>query len=295
MNAIILLAVTIFSYLIIKGVYKEVANREKIEHLAEELEKTNESLQELDQQKSEFVSLASHQLRGPLSAVKGYASLILEGDFGSINDQVKDAVQKMFESTQGLVVLVNDYLNVSRIEQGRMEYDFSLFDLKELVCTVVSELRPTIETAKLTLDFDVDSHQDVAGVISTTSVSPTATFMVNADKVKIKQVISNIIDNAVKYTPKGGIHVWIKRVESSMMADKVSAKPKILITISDTGVGILPEVLPRLFEKFTRAPDANKTNIMGTGLGLFVAKKFIEALLNCLLVNSKYRYQPLIF
>jgi signal transduction histidine kinase len=92
--------------------------------------------------------------------------------------------------------------------------------------------------------------------------------MVNADKGKIKQVLGNIIDNSIKYTPTGGIHVWITA--------KIPEK-KILISISDTGVGIHPEVLPKLFAKFTRAPDASKTNILGTGLGLYVAKKMIEA------------------
>ncbi|MDD5318375.1 MAG: ATP-binding protein [Candidatus Pacebacteria bacterium] len=245
---------------LIRSVLSEVKTREKIQLLADDLEKANERLQELDQQKSEFVSLASHQLRGPLAAVKGYASLILEGDFGPISDPVKEAIEKMFKSTQDLVVLVGDYLDVSRIEQGRMKYDFSQFDLKELVSTVVAELRPTIETAKLSIDFNADEQP---------GSTPTS-FLINADKGKIKQVIGNIIDNAVKYTPKGSIHVWIKKILRE-------GKPKILITISDTGVGIPPEVLPRLFEKFTRAPDANKTNIMGTGLGLYVAKKIIEA------------------
>jgi signal transduction histidine kinase len=116
----------------------------------------------------------------------------------------------------------------------------------------VTELKPNIEKAKLQLDFDYDQEGE---------------FRVNADQGKIKQVLSNLIDNSVKYTPKGSVHVWITH----------SSPKKVLLSISDTGVGINPDVLPRLFEKFTRAPDASKTNIMGTGLGLYVAKKMIEA------------------
>ncbi len=251
-NFIIFMCVTFFSLLLVRSINEEVKARQKIENLAQELEKTNERLRELDQQKSEFVSLASHQLRGPLTAVKGYASMLLDGDFGEIRDSVKEAIEKIFKSTQDLVILVGDYLDVSRIEQGRMQYDFSTFDARDIVGTVVTELRPNVDLAKLTIDFDYD----MSGM-----------FKVNADQGKIKQVISNLIDNSIKYTPKGGIHVWL-----------TNNKPgKILISISDSGVGIHPEILPRLFEKFTRAPDASRTNIMGTGLGLYVAKKMIEA------------------
>lgn len=249
---IILFVVTLFiGYFIIKNVKNEIKNREKIEALAKELEKANEHLKELDQQKSEFVSMASHQIRGPLTAMRGYASMLLEGDFGTLDGAVRESIDKIYQSTQDLVILVGDYLDVSRIEQGRMKYDFSQFDLKETVATIITELKPNIERAKLTLSFDYE----------------TGDYMLEADQGKIKQVIGNLIDNSIKYTPKGGIHVWLKRKEAD----------KLLITISDTGVGIDPVVLPRLFEKFTRAPDASKTNILGTGLGLYVAKKMVEA------------------
>lgn len=251
-NFTLLFIVIFISLLLIKSIRKEVKTREKIQILATELEKANVQLKELDQQKSEFVSLASHQLRGPLTAIRGYASMLLEGDFGTIDKpEMKDAVEKIATSTGSLVVLVGDYLDVSRIEQGRMQYDFSTFDLRELVSNIIKELEPSIQKSKLDFKFDFD---------------PSANYKINADMGKIKQVIGNIVDNSIKYTPLGGIHIWMKRTDD-----------KLLITISDTGVGIKPEVLPRLFEKFTRAPDASKTNIMGTGLGLFVAKKMIEA------------------
>jgi signal transduction histidine kinase len=248
-----LFLITIFiGVYLIKSILKEVEQREKIEKLATDLEQANMHLKELDQQKSEFVSLASHQLRAPLTAIKGYGSMLRDGDFGPITDEAKDAVEKMFKSTTDLIIVVEDYLNVSRIEQGSMKYDFSEFDMRDLVATVVTELRPNLERAKLTIDFDCDF---------------TMEYKVNADQGKIKQVIGNIIDNAIKYTPSGGLHVWLTKKDGD----------KILLSISDTGVGIHPDLLPRLFEKFTRAPDASKTNIMGTGLGLYVARKMIEA------------------
>ncbi len=251
-NLSIFALVVFFSGLTIRSVNEEVKARHEIETLAKDLELANEHLKELDQQKSEFVSLASHQLRGPLTAVKGYASMLLDNDFGKVEGEVRDAIDKIYKSTQDLVVVVGDYLDVSRIEQGRMQYDFSEFDMKDLIATIVTELRPNIERAKLSMEFDFDT---------------TGEFSVHADQGKIKQVIGNIIDNAIKYCPKGGIHIWLAHKTNN----------KVLVTISDTGVGIHPDVLPRLFEKFTRAPDASKTNIMGTGLGLYVARKMIEA------------------
>ncbi len=248
----LLISSIILGILVVRSVRKEIKIREDIEKIAKDLENANSRLKELDQQKSEFVSLASHQLRGPLTAVKGYASMLLDGDFGTIEKpEIKDAIDKIYTSTQSLVVLVADYLDVSRIEQGRMQYDFTNFDMRQLVETVGTELQPNIQRAKLAYKFDYDTHDD---------------YTVNADMGKIKQVIGNIIDNAIKYTPKGGIHVWLTRKDK-----------KLLLTISDTGVGIRSDILPRLFEKFTRAPDASKTNIMGTGLGLYVARKMIEA------------------
>jgi signal transduction histidine kinase len=240
-------------YALVTGIRRENKARKQIEALAGNLEKANIRLKELDQQKSEFISLASHQLRGPLTAIKGYASLILEGDCGPISNDVKESVQTIFKSTEALVIVVGDYLDISRIEQGRMKYDFSDFDLKVLVETVINEMTPTVKLASLDISFDVKLEAD---------------HMVHADQGKIKQVITNLIDNAVKYTKKGSIHISLAKEDT---------KKKLLISIKDTGVGIPPEVLPRLFEKFTRAEDANKTNIMGTGLGLYVAKKMIEA------------------
>lgn len=256
LNSGLLAICIVIGVFLIRGINNEVKAREKIEKLANDLSIANERLKELDGQKNEFVSVASHQLRGPLTAVKGYASMILEGDFGELVPSVREAVEKIYKSTQDLVVVVGDYLDVSRIEQGRMQYDFSNFDLKELVQTVANELRPNVEKANLTMTFDS---------------TPGVLYMVNADKGKIKQVISNLIDNSIKYTPKGGIHIWL-----SPKKDTDTNSRKVLISISDTGVGIHPEVIPKLFAKFTRAPNASETNILGTGLGLYVAKKMIE-------------------
>lgn len=215
------------------------------------LETANNRLKELDKQKSEFVSFATHQLRAPLTAMKGYASLILEGDLGEISDALKDAVSRIFESSKTLTNIVDDYLNVSRIELGTMKYTLDKLDLNELVKSVIGELRPNI-----------DSKKEVAFTFSATP----GDYVVNADRDKFKQVLANVIDNSLKYTPKGFVNVTLERTGSN-----------IRFMVKDNGVGIAPEVMPKLFNKFSRANNANTVNIHGTGLGLFVAKDVVLA------------------
>ncbi|MEK7574901.1 MAG: ATP-binding protein [Patescibacteria group bacterium] len=251
-NGILLLVTLIFGNLLIRSVLQEVKTREKIEKLANDLEAANERLKELDQLKSEFVSLATHQIRGPLTSIKGYASLMIEGDYGEIPQKLQEPIDTIFQSSKSLAVIVDDFLNVSRIEQGKMKYDFTTFDLCALANEVVMEAQPAIEKRALTIS-------------ATVCPEPTN---VSGDRGKIKQVIGNILDNSIKYTPKGSIAL-------SLTSDK--AARKILLTIKDTGVGIRPETIPHLFQKFSRAEDASKVNILGTGLGLYVAKEMIKA------------------
>jgi signal transduction histidine kinase len=241
------------SLLLVHSVNKEVSQREKIEALATDLQKANSRLTELDRQKSEFVSFATHQLRAPLTAMKGYASLILEGDLGSVQTGVKEAVSRIYESSKTLTSIVDDYLNLTRIELGSMKYAFETIDLKELVESVVAEIKPNIDKTGLKFSFTAEAGTD---------------FRATADRDKLKQVIANLIDNSLKYTPRGSVDV-------SLSLDR--SAHKFIFRVSDTGVGIPHETLPRLFQKFSRAENANKTNIKGTGLGLYVAKEIIEA------------------
>lgn len=241
---------------LIRSVKNEVEQREQIEKQEKALEKTNEQLavvnehlKELDKQKTEFVSFASHQLRSPLTAIKGYSSLILDGDYGPVGDELKKAAQVIFDSTKTLAAVVDDYLNVSRIELGQMKYNLTNFNIKDLVQQSVDELKPNIEKAGLKLDFKFDQSNE---------------YEIVGDKEKLQQVIVNVIDNSVKYTPKGSVSVSLNKVGKNVQ-----------IKVTDTGIGISKDVIPKLFSKFSRATNANKTNIRGTGLGLFIAKEII--------------------
>jgi signal transduction histidine kinase len=253
-DLLLLILVVLFSILLVRGVYEEVSQREKIEKLATDLEKANVRLTELDREKSEFVSFATHQLRSPLTAMKGYASMILDGDMGEMSKDVKQGVSRIFDSSNTLMNIVNDYLNITRIELGSMKYAFETIDLKTLIEDTIAELKPNIEKSGLTFSFKAENHD--------------IDWRVTADRDKLKQVIANLIDNDIKYTPKGSVAV-------TLCFNR--ARHKFVLTLKDTGIGIDPEILPHLFQKWSRAGNANKTNIKGTGLGLFVAKEMINA------------------
>ena len=253
-----LMAFLILAIVVVRGVKKEVAQREKIEKLATELEKSNSALeqanvrlQELDVLKSEFVSLATHQIRAPLSAIKGYLSEVFEGDFGPVTDKLKKPLQIVFQSTENLVHIVGDFLNISRIEQNKMKYELKPLDLKQLVEDLMKELKPNIDRAGLGFSFE----------------APAGNYEIYADIGKVREVVSNLVDNALKYTKQGSIKITLSSNEATQ---------KVRLAITDTGIGIDPALMPKLFQKFTRAEGANEVNIIGTGLGLYVAKMMIE-------------------
>lgn len=253
LTAATLVLVTSFGYVLVRSVKREIQSRERIEHLAFDLEKANSRLKELDVQKTEFISFATHQLRSPLASIKGNTSLILEGDLGPVSQPVLTTLQTIYISIKTMASIIEDYLNISRIELGTMKYALVDLDFKDLLNHVVLEQKVSIESKGLTYSVTIDDGKS---------------YMVKADLDKFRQVITNLIDNAIKYTPIGTIAI-------SLIKDDI--KKTILLKISDTGVGIRADVIPKLFRKFSRAPDASAANIHGTGLGLFIAREIMNA------------------
>ncbi len=252
LNIITLVVSIFFGLILLRNTKNEVASLLKIEKLAGDLKVMNERLRDLDHQKTEFVSFASHQLRGPLTPIKGYAEAIITGDYGGVSEEVRKAAQIIFDSTKTLTRVVDDYLNVTRIELGQLKFDFSNFDFKDLVIAVIDEMKPSVKERGLELNFHADPNQK---------------FQINGDRERLKnQVIMNLIDNSVKYTPKGEITISLAVVDG-----------KIQFSVKDTGIGIAPNVMTSLFNKFKRAKNANKTNIHGTGLGLYIAREVVTA------------------
>ncbi len=244
----------ILGSLLIRSVRKEVEQKEQIEKLATNLEHANERLRILDKQKSEFVSIASHQLRSPLTAIRGYVSLIEEGNFGPVPEQMKDALHRISESGKFMAVSIDDFLNVSRIESGNMKYEYKDINLREQAEHIVEDLRADATKRGLLLLFKTDLH---------------GKGIVNADFGKTQQILHNLINNALKYTRQGSVTVFVHD-------DPV--KKVINVEFIDTGIGMSTETLEKLFGKFARAKIASSANIMGTGLGLFVARSMARAM-----------------
>ena len=269
-NAILLVATIIIGIFLIRGIWKEVRMREEKEKLAGDLEKANtqlgevnvqleeknEKLKELDKAKSEFVSIASHQLRTPITAVKGYSSMLLEGTYGAIPEKAKKALERIFESSNRLVHMITDFLTLSRIERGKLEYVFQKTDFKKMVSSEMDELKTVNKREKKGLDMSLD-------------IAESEDYTLNLDQEKIRQVIYNIIENAMKYTPKGFVKVSLR---------KTPDKRRVVLKVQDSGIGLRRESLEKLFEKFSQAGGNNHAGaIIGIGLGLYVAKEIIQA------------------
>jgi signal transduction histidine kinase len=252
--SVTLLLLFIFGYALIKSIMRGVKHREEIEKLAGKLKKANSRLKELDKLKSEFVSIASHQLRSPLTAVSGYTSLLEEGAYGKLPAKAKEPIERISMSVKMMAQSIEEYLNVSRIESGNMKYNLSDFNLRDQVEITCDSLRR--EAIK-------------RGLIILFKNKLTSRAVVNADLGKVQQILHNLIDNSIKYTKKGTITILVK--------DDVKKK-RIYVEISDTGVGMSEQTLDTIFQKFERGNDANRVNIKGTGLGLYVALRMSEAM-----------------
>lgn len=250
-NLATIVFVLIFGYLLVRSVQAEVRQREEIERLAVNLENANMRLKELDKMKSEFVSIASHQLRSPLTSIRGYVSMLMEGSYGVIPDSARQVLEKIAESGKFMALSIEEYLNVSRIEAGNMKYEYSDFDMEQIARSVTDELRPLAEKKGLSLSYESQT---------------SGKTLVHADIGKVRQIIANLLDNSIKYTQKGSVAV---------IAKNDTEGTKMLVMIKDTGVGMSKEAIGTLFEKFVRAKNANTVNVTGTGLGLYVAKTMI--------------------
>lgn len=246
----VFLLILSFGVRLIEGVIREVRQRKQLEKLSKQLEQANIQLKQLDQAKSEFLSVASHQLRTPLTAIKGYVSMLLSGDFGKLDPKQEQPIKIVYDSSQRLVELIADLLDLSRIESGTMEFNFTAVDLGPMIESVIDELKQRAQGHKLYLYFD-NIH----------SKCP----VIRADAEKTRQIIINLIDNAIKYTTAGGVTLRLHNTGSTLQLE-----------VSDTGIGIDPEDQKKIFQKFFRTNAANEITREGTGLGIYVVKKLVE-------------------
>lgn len=260
-----------FGYMLIKSVKLEVERKEQLQMMTDSLAQANDQLRKLDNAKTEFISIASHQLRTPVTAIKGFASLLLEGSYGEISAGVQSALEKMYVSSERLVNLIEDLLNVSRIESGRLTFAFENSSVEKILKELYDNFLLIAKAKKFYLDLKLPKE-------------PLPEIKMDAGK--IRELISNFIDNALKYTEKGGITVSAEIKEDGAVIDdkgfvKVGEKSPhgkvVRITVSDTGIGIPQEEIPYLFRKFSRGKDISRLHVGGTGLGLFVGKAIADA------------------
>jgi signal transduction histidine kinase len=251
LSIVILFFMVLFGAMLVSSVRKEVGRAEELTKLATSLENANYRLQELDRQKTEFLSIASHQLRTPLSIIKGYIELISDGAYGKAPKKMKQVLTDMDESNERLVKLVDEFLDITRIEQGRTKFSFDTHSMEDLITSVVDELR----------DRGADK-----GVKVVWKLKKTGEKNVYMDDEKVRHVVFNYVDNAIKYTSKGSVKVTYEIENKGMV-----------VRVKDNGIGFDKEDEANFFQKFYRGKNVKGTNVNGTGLGIYVCRKFIEA------------------
>lgn len=222
----------------------------KISRATKELRASNRQLMEMDATKDEFVSMASHQLRTPLTSVKGYISMVLEGDAGDISKSQRQLLREAYTSSERMVHLIGDFLNVSRLQTGKFIIDPHACDLAKIVTQEVDGIRQIAETHSVKLVYK----------------SPPRFPQLYLDEGKIRQVIMNFIDNAIYYSPES------KTIKVTLAVEDGDA----VLRVIDQGMGVPKDVQSKLFSKFFRAENARKQRPDGTGIGLYLAKKVID-------------------
>jgi signal transduction histidine kinase len=210
-------------------------------------------MKKIEELKTEFLSVAAHQLRTPLGSMRWNLEMILDGDLGEINEELKETVLQTYSSNRRLLTLVNDLLNVSRIDQERVADKPEPTNILETVQAVLKEQKPEITKKNITLQLDTPTIDNFPNVI--------------IDGKRFYEVFSNLISNAIKYNKDSGL----------IYVETTYDKNFVYLTITDTGIGIPQADLKKLFSKFFRAENAVKSETSGTGLGLFVVKTYVES------------------
>ncbi|MFB0528113.1 MAG: ATP-binding protein [bacterium] len=232
-----------------------VKSRDELGDLAGEFNRMAKKLKELDQMKDDFVSSVSHELRSPLTSIKGYVDFVLRGKAGPLNEKLVEYLTIVKNNTSRLGMFINDILDLAKIEAKRFELGREALELSPLIGEMVTFFRPQAEEGRIQLK----------------AVVPSSISLVSADPDKLRQVFTNLLSNAFKFTPEGGkVTIEAKNSGSGNLVE---------IAIRDTGVGIAKEDLKKVFDKFQQVkPSEGKVKkVKGTGLGLAIVKGIVEA------------------
>lgn len=219
-------------------------------------------LREVDQMKDEFISMTSHELRAPITGIRGYLAMIGDGSFGQLPPDAREKVQMVLTETNRLRDLVEDLLDVSRIEQGRVKLEIMAIPMKSIFDNLVNSFARQAEEKKLALSVDL----------------PDPSITVMADHNKLTQIMVNLVSNAIKYTPRGSVTISAVVVEEK--------KKMVKIKVTDTGMGMSAKNREHLFEKFYRIRNEQTDRITGTGLGLWITKALVGMMKGEIYVDS---------
>jgi len=218
--------------------------------LFQEIEEKSRQLEVANRHKSEFLASMSHELRTPLNAVIGFSEVLLERMFGELNDKQDEYLQDILSSGRHLLSLINDILDLAKIEAGRMELEVIDFHLPQAIDNAVTLVRERAARRAITLEVEIDSRLGE----------------IKGDERKVKQVLLNLLSNAIKFTPEGG-HVGVQAGLADGFAE---------VAVTDTGVGIAPEDHEAVFEEFRQVGTDYAKKHEGTGLGLTLSRRFVE-------------------
>jgi len=237
----------------------EVDERRKAQHIVNNLlmkiSEDNEKLVKLDQMKSDFLSIVSHELRTPLTAITGYLKLLAGGAMGPLNEGQKEFIQTVLRNSDRLYNLVNDLLDLSRLEAGKVQLMFAPVDVGKILSNSIQGLRSLATQKRIDL-----------------SIAPTPEGLaLEADSGRLEQVLVNLLGNSLKFTPEGG------KVEVGAKADEREGRAGVVFWVKDSGVGIPEEALGRIFDKFYQVENSSVRKTGGTGLGLAITQKLVEA------------------
>ncbi|MEK7561140.1 MAG: sensor histidine kinase [Patescibacteria group bacterium] len=228
----------------------DIKTRDELAQLGSAFNRMAEGLRRLQELKNEFVFIAAHELRAPVTAIRGYLSMVFEGSAGPVSGKLKEYLSPVEQAASRLARLVDDILEIARSEAGRIKIQVFALDIRESIRAVVSEANALAVPKKIMLSYD----------------RPKDILLVLADTVRIKEVLMNFVSNAIKYNNEGG---WVKIYHES-------EDGRVITHVEDNGLGLSKDDQEHLFQKFFRATSAKTQMIEGTGLGLFITKELIE-------------------
>lgn len=255
-------AVAIENILLYEEIKRSQQELEKrVQERTKELAQANKELVRLNKMKSDFVSAVSHELRTPLTSIKGYASVMEQGKLGKLTNEQKERLSKINKHTDSLTALINDLLDISRIEAGRFAINIQEVSLEEIIDETVDVITPQAHQKEIKIKVGIEKGLD----------------KIRADKEQIERSLLNLLSNAVKFTPKEGA--------ITISANK--NKDSVQIDVSDTGIGISKEDLPKVFDEFFRGDTPINRAVKGTGLGLSLVKRIVEVHGGKIWVNSE--------